>query len=62
MDPRRALKLGPETAALIGPAERTTLPLVGRATRKTQRETKGAVQSDLLFILQALSRRRSWRE
>jgi hypothetical protein len=30
---------------------------VGRAARKIQRETKGVVQSDLLFILQALSRR-----
>jgi predicted transposase YdaD len=31
---------------------------VGRAARKIQRETKDAVQSDLLFVLQALSRRR----
>jgi hypothetical protein len=58
MDPEKALRLGPGAAALIGPAQKTTLPLVGRAARKIQRETKGAVQSDLLFILQALSRRR----
>ena len=58
MDPERALRLGPGVAALVGPADRTTLPLVGRAARKIQRETKGAVQSDLLFVLQALSRRR----
>ena len=58
MDPEKALRFGPGAAALVGPAEQTTLPLVGRAARKIQRETKGAVQSDLLFVLQALSRRR----
>ena len=55
MDPRRALRLGPGTAALIGLAEEATLPLIGRAARKIQRETKGVAQSDLLFILHALS-------
>jgi hypothetical protein len=35
-----------------------TLPLMGRAARKILRETKGAVQSDLLIVLQALSWRR----
>lgn len=58
LDPGRALRLGPGAAALIGAAERTTLPLMKRAARKIQRETEGVVQSDLLFILQALSRRR----
>jgi hypothetical protein len=53
MDPRLALKLGPGTAALIGLAEEATLPLIGQASRKIQRETKGAVQRDLLFKLQA---------
>lgn len=53
MDPRLALKLGPGTAALVGLAEKATLPLIGQASRKIQRETKGAVQRDLLFILQA---------
>ena len=66
MDPERALRLGPGAAALIGLAEKTTLPLLGRAARKIQRETKGAVQSDLLFILQALAGDAtlpgSWRE
>jgi predicted transposase YdaD len=55
MDPRRALRLGPGTAALIGLAEKATLPLIGQAARKIQRETKGAAQRDLLFILQAFS-------
>ena len=32
--------------------------MIGRAARKIQRETQGAVRSDLLFILQALSGRR----
>jgi len=58
MDPEKALRFGPGAAALVGPAEKTTLPLVGRAAHEIQRETKGAVQSDLLFVLQALSRRR----
>ena len=58
LDPRRALRLGPGAAALIGPADKTTLPLVERAARKIQRETEGVVQSDLLYILQALGRRR----
>ncbi len=58
MDPERALRSGPGMAALVGPAEKTTLPLVARAARRIRRETKGAVQSDLLFVLQALSRRR----
>jgi predicted transposase YdaD len=57
MDPERALRLGPGGAALIGLAEKTTLPLIGRAARKIQRETKGVVRSDLLFILQALGGR-----
>jgi predicted transposase YdaD len=58
MDPERVLRLGPGGAALVGAAEKTTLPLLVRAARKIQRETEGVVQSDLLFILQALSRRR----
>jgi hypothetical protein len=58
MDPERLLRVGPGAAALVGPAEKTTLPLLARAARKIQRETKGVVQSDLLFILQGLSRRR----
>jgi hypothetical protein len=58
MDPEQALRLGPGTAALIGAAERTTLPLAKRAARKIQLETEGVVQCDLLFILQALSPRR----
>jgi hypothetical protein len=58
IDPEHALRLGPGAAALVGTAERTTLPLVRRAARKIQRETVGVVQSDLLFILQALARRR----
>jgi hypothetical protein len=58
MDPERALRLGPGGAALVGAAEGTTLPLLARAARKIQRETEGVVRSDLLFILQALSRRR----
>jgi hypothetical protein len=55
IDPERALRLGPGGAALVGAAEGTTLPLLARAARKIQRETEGVVQSDLLFILQALS-------
>jgi predicted transposase YdaD len=55
MDPRRALRLGPGTAALIGAAEKATLPLIGQAALKIQRETIGAVQSDLLFVLHAFS-------
>jgi len=58
MDPERVLRLGPGGAALVGAAEKTTLPLLARAARTIQRETKGIVQSDLLFILQALSRQR----
>jgi predicted transposase YdaD len=58
LDPERTLRLGPGAAALIGAAETTTLPLLKRAARKIQRETEGVVQSDLLFILQALSPRR----
>jgi predicted transposase YdaD len=58
IDPERALRLGPGAAALIGPAEKTTLALVGRAAQMIRRETEGAVRSDLLFILQALGRRR----
>jgi hypothetical protein len=58
MDPERALRLGPGGAALVGAAEKTTLPLMRRAARKIQRETEGVVRSDLLFILQALSRPR----
>jgi predicted transposase YdaD len=58
MDPERLLRLGPGAAALVGAAEKTTLPLLKRAARKIQRETEGVVQSDLLFILQALSPRR----
>jgi hypothetical protein len=58
MEPERLLRLSPGTATLIGPAEKTTLPLLARAARKIQRETDSVVQSDLLFILQALSRRR----
>jgi hypothetical protein len=51
MDPERLLRLGPGAAALIGTAEKTTLPLLKRAARKIQRETEGVVRSDLLFIL-----------
>jgi hypothetical protein len=58
MDPERLLRLGPGAAALVGAAEKTTLPLLKRAARKIQRETEGVVRSDLLFILQALSPRR----
>lgn len=58
MDPERALRLGPGAAALIGLAEKASLPLVARAARKIQRETGGVVQRDLLFILQAFSGRR----
>ena len=58
MNPERLLRLGPGGAALIGPAERTTLPLIARAARRIERRTKGAARSDLLFILQALSKRR----
>ena len=50
MDPERALRLGPGAAALVGTAAKTTLPLLGRAARKIQRETEGVVQSDLLFL------------
>ena len=41
MDPERALRLGPGAAALIGAAEKATLPLVGRAARKIQRRDEG---------------------
>jgi hypothetical protein len=58
IDPRRAPRLEPGTAALIGLTEKTTLPLLKRAARKIQLETEGVVQTDLLFILQALSPRR----
>jgi hypothetical protein len=58
MDPERLLRLGPGAAALVGAAEKTTLPLLKRAARKIQRETEGVVRSDLLFILQAISPRR----
>ena len=58
VDPERALGLGPGAAALVGLAEKATLPLLARAARKIHRETEGVVRSDLLFILQALSRRR----
>lgn len=58
LDPERALGLGPGAAALVGLAETATLPLLARAARKIHRETQGVVRSDLLFILQALSRRR----
>jgi predicted transposase YdaD len=53
MDPERAMRLGPGAAALIGAAEKATLPLIGQAARKIQQETKGAVQRDLLFVLRA---------
>jgi hypothetical protein len=53
MDPERMLRLGPGAAALIGAAEKTTLPLLRRAARKIQRETKGVARGNLLFILQA---------
>ena len=56
MNPERLLRLGPGGAALIGPAERTTLPLIARAARRIERRTKGAVRSDLLFILRAFCR------
>ncbi len=55
MDPRRALRLGPGAAALIGLTEKATLPLIGQAASKIQRETKGAAQRDLLFVLQAFA-------
>jgi hypothetical protein len=42
IDPERALKLGPGGAALVGAAEKTTLPLLARAARTIQRETEGA--------------------
>jgi predicted transposase YdaD len=58
LDPERALGLGPGAAALVGLAETATLALLARAARKIHRETQGVVRSDLLFILQALSRRR----
>lgn len=58
VDPERALGLGPGAAALVGLAETATLALLARAVRKIHRETEGVVRSDLLFILQALSRRR----
>jgi hypothetical protein len=58
VDPERAVRLGPGAAALVGLAEKGTLPLLARAARRIHRETEGAVRSDLLFILQALSRRR----
>ncbi len=58
VDPERALGLGPGAAALVGLAETATLALLARAARKIHRETEGVVRSDLLFILQALSRRR----
>jgi predicted transposase YdaD len=57
MDPERMLRLGPGAAALIGAAEKTTLRLLKRAARKIQRETKGVVRGDLLFILQTFSGR-----
>jgi len=44
--------------AVIGPAEKTTLPLLARAARKIQRETEGVVQSDLLFICRRSARDR----
>jgi hypothetical protein len=58
LDPERALALGPGVATLIGPARRTALGHLERAVRVIQRNTAGVEQSDLLFILQALSRRR----
>jgi predicted transposase YdaD len=58
VDPERALRLGPGAATLVGLAEKGTLPLLARAARRIDRETEGAVRSDLLFILQALGRRR----
>ena len=58
VDPERALRLGPGAAALVGLAEKGSLPLLVRAARKIRRETKGVVRSDLLFILQALGQRR----
>jgi hypothetical protein len=58
VDLERALGLGPGAAALVGLAEKATLPLLARAAHKIHRETEGVVRSDLLFILQALSRRR----
>jgi hypothetical protein len=56
MDPERMLRLGPGAAALIGAAEKATLPLLKRAARKIQRETKGVVRGDLLFVLRAFCR------
>jgi hypothetical protein len=56
MDPERLLRLGPGAAALIGAAEKATLPLLKRAARKIQRETKGVGRGDLLFILLAFCR------
>jgi hypothetical protein len=58
MDPEHALRLGPGAAALVGLAEKASLPLLARAAHRIHRETEGAVRSDLLFILQALGRRR----
>jgi hypothetical protein len=58
MDPEHALRLGPGAAALVGLAEKGTLPLLARAARRIDRETEGVVRSDLLFVLQALGRRR----
>ncbi len=58
VDPERALRLGPGAAALVGLAEKGSLPLLVRAARKIRRETEGVVRSDLLFILQALGQRR----
>ena len=58
VDPERAIGLGPGAAALVGLAEKGMLPLLARAARNIERETEGVVRSDLLFILQALGRRR----
>jgi hypothetical protein len=58
MDPERMLRLGPGAAALIGAAEKTTFPLLRSAARKIQRETKGFVRGDLLFVLQTFCGRR----
>jgi len=44
MAPERPLRLGPGTAALIGPAEKTALPLVARAARRIQREALDDVE------------------
>ncbi len=63
MDPRRALRLGPGTAALVGLAEEATLPLIGQASRKIQRERKRSAKDGRKVGWKALGRSAStWRD